>query len=344
MVSLDQLESMARAHLQPEVHAAISRGVGDSLTFNRNLEAWRRIELAPHVLSGVGVADLEWNVLGEAVATPILLAPAGLPRNAYPEGEIAAARGAAEARTLMVLSHFATKTIEEVAAAVPAGLRWFQLYLTKDRGYVADLLARARASSFKAIVLTVDSGGGVALEGGRRDPEWDLQPMRGDGVLDHGASTADIEWVKGRAELPVIVKGIVRADDARRAVAAGADAVLVSNHGGRALDGTVATAEALPHVVDAVGGRVEVYVDGGIRRGQDVIRAMALGAHAVFIGQPWVWAVCAGGAETLTALIHSLNTELVASLAMCGIGSLRDIGPDVLWSPRGREPIQLQPR
>lgn len=331
MVDLRQLEAKAKDRLKSNVHADISRGVADSLTFDRNLEAWRRLELAPRVLMGAAVADTHTTVLGSSVSTPVLLAPAGLPRNAHPDGEVAAARGAADAGTLMVLSHFATRTIDEVADAVLEGLRWFQLYLTKDRGHCGDLLERARGRGFRAIVMTVDTGGGIALEGVPRQSDWDLQPMRGGGVLDVSASTADIGWVKHQSGLPVVVKGVVRADDARRCVEAGADAIIVSNHGGRALDTTVATAVALPYVAQEVGGEIEVYVDGGIRRGHDVLKAMALGAHAVFIGQPWVWAVCAGGAETVTAVVRTLTTELVSTLAMCGISALDEIDAGVLW-------------
>ena len=331
MVDLQQLEAAAKARLEPRVHLAISRGVAGSITFEDNIAAWRRIKLAPRILKGASVVDPHISVLGSEVAAPIMLAPAGLPRGANPEGEAAAARGAAEAGTLMVLSHFATRTLEEVAAAAPEAVRWFQLYLTKDRGHVRDLLVRARDSGYRAIVITVDTGGGIALEGVPRSPDWDLQPMRGDGVLDVSASFDDIEWVKAVCGLPVAVKGVLRADDARRCAEAGADAVVVSNHGGRALDGSVATADALPRVADEVGGEVEVYVDGGIRRGTDVVKAMALGARGVFIGQPWVWAVCAGDSSTVAALVRTLTTELVCALAMCGVSRLDDIDRDVLW-------------
>jgi 4-hydroxymandelate oxidase len=232
----------------------------------------------------------------------------------------------------MVLSHFATRPLEDVASGAPHGVRWFQLYLTKDRGYCGELLNRARDNGYRAIVMTVDSGGGITLEGVQRDPDWDLQPMRGDGVLDESASVRDIAWVKERSGLPVVVKGVLRADDARRCVAAGADGIVVSNHGGRALDTSVATAEALPYVAEAVGQDVEIYVDGGIRRGHDAIKARALGARAVFVGQPWVWAVCAGGEVMVANLIRTLTNELVCALAMCGVDSLDDVHGDLLWS------------
>ena len=331
IIDVRGLAAAAATRLKPEVHLAISRGVSDSVTFARNIEAWRGIALAPHVLTGVSVASTRVTVPGASLDTPVFLAPAGLPRNAHPDGEAAAAVGARDAGTLMVLSHFATRTLEEVAAAAPDGVRWFQMYLTKDRGHCRELLQRARSSGYRAIVMTVDSGGGIALEGVPRDPNWDLQPMRGDGVLDESVSTDDIAWVKQQSALPVVVKGVLRADDAVRCARGGADAIVVSNHGGRALDSSVATAVALPHIADAVGGETEVYVDGGIRSGQDVVKAMALGARAVFVGQPWVWAVCAGGAATVTNLIHTLTTELVCALAMSGIGSLDEISRDILW-------------
>jgi 4-hydroxymandelate oxidase len=330
-VDLNQLEREAKNRLEPHVHAAIARGVGASLSFDRNLAAWQGIQLAPRVLAGVNVVEPITTVLGTRVATPVLLAPAGLPRSAS-QGEIAAAEGAAAAGSLMVLSHFATVNLEEVAAAAPDCPRWFQLYLTKDRDYCADLLLRARVAGYRAVVLTVDSGGGIALEGVSQDPAWDLQPMRGSGVFDLTASTADVAWVKDHAKLPVAVKGILRPDDARRCVDAGADAIIVSNHGGRSLDGAVATATALPYVTDAVGSDAEVYVDGGIRSGSDVIKAFALGARAVFIGQPWVWAACAGGRDLVAQLIRDLTTEFVCGLAMCGIDRLDAIDRKILWT------------
>ena len=337
VVDLDDLERKAKERLPAHIHRAIARGVGDSLAFDANLEAWRGIRLAPRVLTGAAAVDPATTVLGTRVSTPILLAPAGLPRKAHMDGEAAAAKGAQAAGTLMVLSHFATRTLEEVAAAAPQCARWFQLYVTKDRGHCQELMTRARASGYTAIVLTVDSGGGIALEGTSRDPEWDLQPMRGDGVFDLSVSLDDIAWAKRHSGLPVVVKGVLRADDARRCVDAGANALIVSNHGGRALDASVATADALPYVADAVGTEVEVYVDGGIRRGHDVVKAFALGAKAVFIGQPWVWAVCAGGGDTVAALVRGLTTDFVAALAMCGIGSLDGISRQILWSEHMRE-------
>jgi 4-hydroxymandelate oxidase len=334
-VNFENLELKAKERLPAHIHAAIASGVGGSLAFNRNLGAWGRIQLVPHVLTGADVVSPATTVLGTEVSTPVLLAPAGLPNDAHPDGEVAVALGAKAAGTLMVLSHFSTRTLEDVAVA--DSLRWFQLYITKDRTHCEKLMARARSAGYRAVVITVDSGGGIALEGTTRDPAWDLQPMRGDGILDESITFDDIGWVKRRSGLPVVVKGVVRPDDARRCVDAGADAIIVSNHGGRALDAAVATADALPHVVDAVGGEVEVYVDGGIRHGHDVVKALALGARAVFIGQPWVWAVCAGGQDAVAGVIDGLTREFVAALAMCGISSLEGIDKQILWSEQLRE-------
>jgi 4-hydroxymandelate oxidase len=328
---IDELALRAKERLPERIHSAISRGVGDSVAFDGNLQAWRDIKIAPHVLSGVGMADTATTVLGTRVSTPVLLAPAGLPRGANQEGECAAARGAHAARTLMVLSHHSTRTLEEVAAAAPECARWFQLYVTTDHAHCESLLRRAGATGYGAIVLTVDSGGGIALEGQAPDPDWDLTPMRGEGDLDPSISVDRIAWAKQHSGLPVVVKGVMRADDARRCVDAGADAIIVSNHGGRALDSAAATAQALPYVAEAVGDRVEVYVDGGIRHGQDVIKAIALGARAVFIGQPWVWAVCAGGADEVVAVVRVMTAELVAGLAMCGLASLEAVDERILW-------------
>ncbi len=332
MTLIDELALKAKERLPDRIHAAISRGVGESVAFEGNLRAWRDLKLAPHVLAGAQAAGTATTVLGTRVATPVLLAPAGLPRGAHPEGECAAARGAAAAGTLLVLSHHSTRTLEEVAEGAPGSPRWFQLYATTDHAHCEDLLRRAASAGYSAIVLTVDSGGGIALEGAKPDPDWDLTPMRGGGDLDPSISVDRIRWAKQHSGLPVVVKGVMRADDARRCVDAGADAIIVSNHGGRALDSAAPTAQALPYVAEAVGGEVEVYVDGGIRHGQDVIKAIALGAQAVFIGQPWVWAVCAGGAGEVTAVVRAITTELVAGLAMCGLDSLDAIDPRILWT------------
>jgi 4-hydroxymandelate oxidase len=332
MSFLDDLALRARDRLPERIYTAISRGVGGSAAFEGNLQAWRDLKLAPHVLSGVRVADPATSVLGTRVSTPVLLAPAGLPRGASQEAECDAARGAAEAGTLMVLSHHSTRTLEDVAAAAPGCPRWFQLYVTTDRAHCESLLRRAGRAGYSAIVLTVDSGGGIALEGQRPDPDWDLTPMRGGGDFDPSISADVVAWAGKHSGLPVVVKGVMRADDARRCAGAGAAAIIVSNHGGRALDSAAPTAQALPYIAEAVGGELEVYVDGGIRSGQDVIKAIALGAKAVFIGQPWVWAVCAGGADEVAAVVRTLTTELVAGLAMCGLDSLDAIDQRILWS------------
>lgn len=336
-MNFEALELQAKERLPAHIHWAIAHGVGGSLAFNRNLEAWRRIQLAPHVLTGATVVHPATSVLGTGVSTPVLLAPAGLPNDAHPDGEVAAALGANAAGTLMVLSHFSTRTLEDVAQSAPDLPRWFQLYVTKDRGHCEQLMLRARSAGYGALVVTVDSGGGIALDGTTRDPAWDLQPMRGDGVFDESITFDDIAWLKRQSGLPLVVKGIIRADDARRCVDAGADAIIVSNHGGRGLDASVATSDALPKVVQAVGGQLEVFVDGGIRHGHDVLKALALGARAVFIGQPWVWAVCAGGQGAVAGVIDGLTREFVAALAMCGISSLEAIDKQILWSEQVRE-------
>ena len=255
-IDLEALENTARARLPESTYRRIAGGSQDELTLARNREAWSRIILAPHVLKGTPVASTETSVLGATVATPVLIAPAGLAAYAlHPEAEKAVAHGAAAAGTLMALSTYAALTLEEVAAAAPGGLRWFQLYLQQDRGWSGELLERARAAGYRAIVFTVDAGDGMP---GALGALPSLPPMMRS-EFEPALRLSDIAWIKERCGLPVVVKGVLRPDDAADCVAAGADAIIVSNHGGRMMDTVAATAEALPRIVDAVGGKAEIF-------------------------------------------------------------------------------------
>ncbi len=314
-------EAIARDKLDEGAYGYFAGGAGDERTLRDNIEAYARRRLRPRVLVDVSGASAATTVLGTEVTMPLLVAPVAFQRVAHPDGEPATARAVAAAGTVMCLSTLATASAQEVAEAAPDGARWFQLYCFSDRGVTQDLVDQAVEGGYRAIVLTVDAPllgrrerdlrTGFAIPehlevpsfaraiGGRR--EATLQEMFA--LLDQSLTWRDVETLADMSPLPVVVKGVVTPEDARLAVDHGAGAIVVSNHGGRQLDGTPATLDALPDVVEAVDGRVEVYVDGGVRRGADVAVAVALGARAVLIGRPVVWALTAGGEAGVSRLL-----------------------------------------
>jgi 4-hydroxymandelate oxidase len=297
----------ARAKLSKEVLDYYEGGALDEITLHENVVGWRRLKLYYRVLAGVGQRDLGTTVLGQPVSMPILVAPTAFHNLACAEGEIATARAAKTAGTLFILSSLSNTAMESVFAEAGSP-RWFQLYIYKDRQITFELVKRAEAAGAEAIVLTVDAPGLGTRERDSRNRfclppglyvqnltplgKGNLPEVQGSGlaayVRDNFKSDLgfdDLDWLCGSTHLPVVVKGVVRGDDARTCAEHGAKAVVVSNHGGRQLDTAPPTCEALPHVVDAIGGRCEVYVDGGIRRGSDALKAIALGARAVLVGR-----------------------------------------------------------
>jgi 4-hydroxymandelate oxidase len=311
-VSLHDLEALARAAMDPEAFDFVAGGAGDEVTLRENAAAFARRRLWPRVLTGVVGVDTSATMLGAPVSMPVGLAPAALQGLAHPDGEIAAARAAASAGVVYCLSTVSTHPIEAVGAATD-GAWWFQLYIQKDRALTEDLVRRAEAAGCRAVVLTVD-----LPVTGYRDRElrqgfaghWDGlgnfdRPGLGDLSLRELIATSfdplltwdDVGWVRSLSALPLVVKGILTPEDAGLAAAYGASAVVVSNHGGRQLDRCPASLDVLEEVVTAVGGRLEVYLDGGVRRGGDVVIALALGARGVFIGRPYLYALAAGGED-----------------------------------------------
>ncbi|MCA1683420.1 MAG: alpha-hydroxy-acid oxidizing protein, partial [Actinobacteria bacterium] len=294
------------------------------------------------------------SLLGLALPHPILLAPTALHRAAHPEGELATARGAADAGALYTVSTATSTRLDEIAAAAPAGLRWFQLYHLGAREATERLIAHAIDTGHRAIVLTTD----VPLLGRRErdlrntfalpegvamahayEPAWAPPAMSGEDVSRAWASPIasasltwdDLGWIREAARgVPLLLKGIVRADDAKRALDHGADGIWVSNHGGRQLDGAIATLDALAEVVPAIGGRCPVILDGGIRRGTDIVKALALGADAIAIGRPQLYGLAAGGAPGVQRVVELLRAELDLSLALVGASSLADLTPDLV--------------
>jgi 4-hydroxymandelate oxidase len=342
----DALEETARARMSPAAFAFCAAGADDEITAAENGLAWRRLRLRPRMLREVATVDTAVTILGRRAATPVMVAPMGRHRLFHAEGEIATARGAAAAHAHFVMATNATEKIEDVAAQRRTAAQWFQLYLS-DRSAAEMLMDRAAAAGFTALVVTADMpvyGSSPRAARNRLVPSDDIRNVNLPGApiarnaydqtfsgsVTYPVTLADLAWLVRRSPLDVIVKGVLRGDDAARCVDAGAKAVIVSNHGGRHLDTAIATAHALPEVVAAVGGRAEVYVDGGIRRGTDILKALALGARAVLVGRPVLWGLAVGGADSVRDVLDHLRNELVRTMALCGVATLTDAAPDLV--------------
>ena len=339
---LRRLEADARAQLPEAFFDYYAGGAGDEQTLAENTAAWRKVWLRPRVMAGVEAASSACTVAGTQLDLPVLVAPMAAQRLLHPEGELAAVRGTGAAGSVYCLSTRATTDVADVLAAA-TGPVWFQLYVLPDRDASARVLARAAEHGAAAVVLTVD-----LIVPGRRERELrhgdfpfpegvalashlgeDLPPSTS--VLsgwDAGLSWPDVAWAREASGLPVFVKGLLTAEDARAALDAGADAIVVSNHGARQLDGCVPTAVALREVAEEVAGRVPVLVDGGIRDGADVVRALALGADAVLVGRPCAWGLATGGADGVRAVLDALAADVRRTLSLVGCRTPAEVGPD----------------
>jgi 4-hydroxymandelate oxidase len=333
-------------------------GARDEITLQENQAAWSRLRLYYRVLAGVGPRDLSTTLLGAPLSMPILAAPTAFQRLAHPDGECATAQACGAAGVGMVLSTLSTTTIEEVSSS-STGPLWFQLYLYRDRGQSRALVERAVAAGCQALVLTVDAAiigtrerdarnrfhlpaGLVAanLMGTGRET---LSRSEHGSALSHyvqeqlktDLSWSDLEWLRAISPVPVLIKGLVHPGDATQAIRCGASGLVVSNHGGRQLDTAPSTAAALPAVIEAVGGRIPVLVDGGIRRGTDIVKAMAMGAAAVLVGRPVLWGLAVGGAEGVRSMLEMLRTELDEAMALCGCASLAQLPSDLVRANGG---------
>jgi isopentenyl diphosphate isomerase/L-lactate dehydrogenase-like FMN-dependent dehydrogenase len=344
LVNIADFERVAAERLDPDVAGYFFGGAGDEVTLAENVAAWRHWRLRPRVLAGHDEWSTRAKVLGAGVSMPIVVAPVAYQRLVDPEGEVAMARAAAAAGTVMCLSTLATARPAEVAAAAPQGRHWFQLYCFRDEGVTRALLEEAVDAGFEAVVVTVD-----APRGGRRErdlrtgfkiPERlgvpSVQAALGSeravtieetfALMDPGLDWADFQNLTSESDVPVLVKGVLTGEDAALAVEHGAAGIVVSNHGGRQLDCAVATADVLPEVADAVAGRAAVLVDGGIRRGTDVAIALALGADAVLVGRPPLWGLAAGGEAGALRVLELLRDELELALALSGCSSPSELG------------------
>ncbi|KAM3384284.1 hypothetical protein ACQJBY_008756 [Aegilops geniculata] len=347
-VNIREYQELAKKALPKMHYDYINGGAEDEHTLRDNVAAYGRILLRPRVLVDVSNIDMSTNLLGYDMPSPIIVAPTGSHKLANPEGEVATARAAASCNTLMVLSFSASCKIEEVASSCDA-IRFYQLYVFKNRDVSATLVRRAESHGFKAIVLTVDTPMLGRREADIRNkmvapananleglmPIDDLDTTDGSKLekyardtLDPSLSWKDVEWLKSITSLPILLKGIVTAEDARKAVEAGAAGIIVSNHGARQLDYAPATISALEEVVKAVAGAVPVLVDGGVRRGTDVLKALALGARAVMVGRPVLYGLAARGQAGAKHVIEMLNRELELAMALCGCRSVAEITRD----------------
>ena len=342
LLNVEDYERAAEERLEPGAFGYIAGGANDEWTLAENRAAFARWVLRPRMLVDVSSVTTATRVLGVELSFPVIVAPTAFQRMAHPEGEEAMARGAAAAGTAMCLSTVATATLEDVAAAAPSAARWFQLYWSEDREVVRDLVGRAEAAGYLAVVVTVD-----LPELGRRErdlrtgfeiPEEipvpaftalaenaSVTPDQINFLVDRSLTWRDLDWLRSVTSLPLLVKGVLTAEDAELACEAGVDGIVVSNHGGRQLDGVAATLDVLPEVVEASAGRAEVLLDGGIRRGTDVVKALALGAKAVLAGRAPLYGLAVDGAAGVEAVLGLLREETQLALALCGCASPDDV-------------------
>lgn len=351
-VSVSDLQEIALRRMPVMAREFIESGAADEISLRWNREAYDRIRLDPRVLRDVSRVDTRVKVLGLELAFPILLAPTALHKLVHAEGELATVRGAGAAQAAMTLSTMSSVALEEVASA-SSGPLWFQLYVQKDRGFTAELVQRAERAGYKALVVTVDTPVGGARNRQERakfrlPPGVEVANLRGLAsrgeqkleteqdaymhILPERLTWADIEWLQSLTKLPVLVKGVLNADDAEIAAKQGLAGVLVSNHGARNLDTVPATIDALPRISDRVGGRMAVLVDGGVRRGTDVLKALALGANAVLVGRPIFYGLSSAGADGVQRMLAILRHELELAMALTGRKEIAEIDRSVLWS------------
>jgi 4-hydroxymandelate oxidase len=346
-------EAHARQRLSPEALAYFTAQAGDGTTARANRAAWDEIALLPRVLRGVRAVDTRSELFGRALPCPLLVAPMALQRLAHADGEVATAAAASALGAGFILGSQASMTIEAVAQAFgPAADRgplWFQLYLLPDRGQTLELVRRAEAAGCEALVLTVDAGVRAARPlrlpadiAPVNLPAQGPQPASLAELLAHTPGWDDVEWLRANTRLPVLLKGVLHPADAAEARRQGVAGLIVSNHGGRVLDGAAATARALPAVVDAVDGALPVLVDGGIQRGTDILRALALGARAVLVGRPVLWGLATAGAAGVAHVPRLLRDELELAMAQCGSSRLSQVDRSLLpvHSPDPSQPYR----
>jgi lactate oxidase len=335
VINIDLLEEQAKASLSEGVYVFISHGNGDQWTLRENRRAFGDYVFMPHRMGGIVRTDIDTSVtlLGEKLPHPVIVAPMGSHGLVHPAAEVATAEGAAKSGALMCVSSYSTAAMEDISKA-STGPKWFQMYLTVDEGVSREVLQRVKPAGFKAIILTIDAVGQGSSDEyvhlGRNRPwlPYGNFPNSNLPAFKTNLSWNDLDFIRNASGLPVLVKGITTAADAVAAVKAGAAGVQVSNHGGRALDGTPASITVLPKIADAVQGDVPIIMDSGIRRGMDIAKALALGADAVAIGRPVWWSLALGGAGGVAGVMDYFNRELVTTTLHLGANSIAELGPD----------------
>ncbi len=350
-VSVADFQLLASARLPKATYEYITTGSADEITLRENIAAFQRIRILPPLLTGVASADPSTTAFKQPIKLPIMLAPVAGQQMYHPQGGLASARAAAAAGTVLGVSSSIGHSVEEVAAA-SKGPKWFQLYVPQDRAVARRLVERAERAGYQALIVTVDMGEWKDADRRNRfalPKEVLVKHLRDIGfsqitsemsyqeIIDFNAKAWNLslswdvfDWLRGITKLPLLIKGVLRKDDAAKAVSLGIDGIIVSNHGGRRLDGMPASIEMLPEVVEAVGGKAEVFMDGGIRRGTDVLIALALGAKAVLIGRPYAWALGANGEAGVTKVLDLLREEFLNAMVATGCAKIGDIGPKLL--------------
>ncbi len=359
-IPLAELEQKAKEILTPQAYDYVAGGAGGEDTMRANLQAFRRWRIVPHMLRNVAERDWGVELFGLRLPAPVLLAPVGVQSILHKDGELATARAAASLGVPFVLSTAASHSIEQVAEAMGAAPRWFQLYWSRDHEMAASMIGRAERAGYSALVVTLDT---QMLAWRERDLRYPYLPfLQTEGLANyftdsvfrsklarppeedplsavrHWASIYsnteltwdDLRFLRERTRLPILLKGILHADDARRAMDQGADGIIVSNHGGRQVDGAIAALDALPAVMGAVGGRVPVLFDSGIRRGADALKALALGARAVLLGRPYLWGLAVAGEQGVREVVQNFLADFDLTMALSGFASLRELNPSVL--------------
>lgn len=356
ILNLESLEERARERLDPMLFDYIAGGAGDEWTLGENRRAFGRWQLLPRMLRGVGTRELRTTVLGTPVSFPVLVPPMGFHGLCHTEAEVATARATAAAGTIFVASTVSNRSLEAIAQACD-GPHWFQLYVYRDREVTRELVQRAAAAGYSALCLTVDTPLAGPRERDRRNrmrmpPHLTLENFpaahsdrhrvadggSGESALaryiadmwDPSLTWDDVDWLRSLSPMPVVIKGVLTPGDAVLAVEHGADAVIASNHGGRQLDGVPSPLTMLPRLVDAVEGRAELLLDGGVRRGTDVLKALALGARAVLVGRPVLWGLTLDGADGVRAVLEHLRGEIDLAMALAGCASVGDIDADLV--------------
>lgn len=351
-ITISDFEVIAKEKLTQMAYDYYSSGANDEITLKENCDAYRKICLKYRVLVDVSNRDLSTEIFGSKISMPVMIAPTAFHRMAHDEGEVAVARAAGAAGTIMILSTLSNSAVEDVVKA-SAGTVWFQLYVFKDREITKDLIKSAEAAGCKAIVLTVDAPllgtrerdvknkfnlpEGITVKNLESVFKENLVTGNDSGLsgyvsqhLDASLNWNDIAWLKSVTNLPLVIKGISCKEDAILSVEHGADGIVVSNHGGRQLDTCRATINVLPEVADAVHGKIEILIDGGVRRGTDVLKALALGAKAVLIGRPVIWGLAVDGENGVTAVLEIFRKEFDLAMALCGCDSLKKITKDLV--------------